>query len=302
MIDINEKSKTLRFAAASGRLYAPAEILERVKENRVPKGDVLSVGRITGIAAAKKTPELVVFCHPIPLDHIEVSCTVESDHIRVVAEVKAIWKTGVEMEAIIAVSAALLNIYDMLKPLDPHLRIGDIQLDKKTGGKSDFREPPSRSLRIAVLVISDSASAGKRRDKSGKTIETFLAAHSLSVDEFRIIPDECEEISRILEELSDRAKMDVIFTTGGTGFGSRDVTPEATRQVIDREARGLEENMRSYGQERTPFAMLSRGICGIRKKTLIINLPGSVNGVTQGLQALFPGLLHAFPMLWDEGH
>jgi cyclic pyranopterin phosphate synthase len=302
MIDINEKSKTLRFAAASGRLYAPADILERVKENRVPKGDVLAVGRITGIAAAKKTPEMVVFCHPIPLDYVEVNCTVESDHIRVIAEVKAIWKTGVEMEAIIAVSAALLNIYDMLKPLDPRLRIGDIQLDEKTGGKSDFSELPSRSLRIAVLVISDSVSAGKKGDRSGKAIESFLAARSLRVDEFRIIPDERDVISRNLEELSDSAEMDLILTTGGTGFGPRDATPEATRQVIDREARGLEENMRNYGQERTPFAMLSRGICGIRRKTVIINLPGSVKGVTQGLQALFPGLLHAFPMLWDEGH
>jgi molybdenum cofactor biosynthesis protein MoaC len=302
MIDVSDKTNTLRYAAASGRLYAPAEILARIKEDRIPKGDVLAVGRITGIAAAKRTPDTIVFCHPIPLDYADVKCTVESDHIRVVAEVRAIWKTGVEMEAINAVTAALLNIYDMLKPLDPRLKIGEIQLDKKTGGKSDFTRAPTRSLRIAIVVISDSAAAGKRSDRSGRAIESFLTARELPVEKYQIIADDSAEISAVLQSLTDREKMDLIFTTGGTGFGSRDVTPEATRRIIDREAPGIEECLRGYGQARTPYAMLSRGICGVRNKTVIINLPGSVNGVSQGLHALYPGLLHLFPMLWDEGH
>ena len=99
-----------------------------------------------------------------------------------------------------------------------------------------------------------------------------------------------------------KEKIDLIFTTGGTGFGPKDLTPEATRKVIDKEAPGITETMRRHGKERTPYAMLSRELAGMRNQSIIINLPGSSKGAQESLEALFPGLLHIFPMIWGGGH
>ena len=302
MIDVSKKFNTLRYALARGRIYARPETLDLVKNKQVPKGDVVAVARSAGIMAAKKTAEWIVFCHPIPLDWIEVEVVVAEEHIQVEAKVKAIWKTGVEMEALTGAMAALLNIYDMLKPLDETLRIGEIHLVKKKGGKSDYVDTFSRPLRAAVLVLSDSTFDGTRKDKSGKIIRAFLQQQSIDVQVYEILPDDQQRISQRLTELVDSEDMDLIFTTGGTGLGPKDVTPEATRAVIDREVPGIEEAIRRHGKERTPYAMLSREVCGVRKQSLIVNLPGSSRGAQESLEALFPGLLHAFPMLWGGGH
>ncbi len=302
MIDVSGKFNTLRYARAEGKLFAPPEVLERVRERTVPKGDVLEIARGAGIQAAKRTSEWMIFCHVIPLDWVEVHVTPAEDHLHVEAEVRTVWKTGVEMEAMAAVSGALLNAYDMLKPLTDDLEIGQIRLVEKRGGKSSFRDAFTEPLRAAVLVISDSTYAGKREDKSGKVIQEFLQSQPVEVVTYEILPDDEALIAKRLEELTDEEGVDLIFTTGGTGLGPKDRTPEATRRVIEREVPGIAEAMRHYGKERTPYAMLSREIVGLRGHTLIINLPGSSKGARESLQALFPGLLHAFPMLWGGGH
>lgn len=302
MIDVSSKLSTLRYARAEGKFYCQPETLDAVRKGRVPKGDVLEVARSIGIAAAKRVSDWVVFCHPIPLDWIEVSISVESDHIHVCSEVKAIWKTGVEMEALTAVMAALLNIYDMLKPLDDRLRMGDIQLVHKEGGKGDDIDSSERSLRAAILVISDSIYHGRGEDQSGQVIRKFLQDLPVMVVIYEIWPDDQEKIIRRLKELADHEGMDLILTTGGTGLGPKDVTPEATLAVIEREVPGIAEAIRHYGQERTPYAMLSREICGVRGTSLIINLPGSSRAAKESMEALFHGLLHAFPMLRGKGH
>ena len=138
MIDVSPKITTLRYAKAEGVLCARPESIERIRNRTVPKGDVLEVARAAGIAAAKRTADWIIFCHPIPLDWVGISFEIGTDQIKVVAEVRTVWKTGVEMEAITAVSAALLNIYDMLKPLDDDLSFGAIKVVEKKGGKSDF--------------------------------------------------------------------------------------------------------------------------------------------------------------------
>ena len=302
MIDVSPKFSTLRYAKAEGKLYCQPEILEVVSNRQVPKGDALEVARSAGIAAAKRTSEWIVFCHPIPLDWVEVTVSVENDHIAVSSEVRAVWKTGVEMEALSAVTAALLNIYDMLKPLDDDLRIREIRLVEKKGGKSDWTDTLPEPLRSAVLVISDSTHAGTRQDSSGEAIREFLQDQPVEVVVFDILPDDREQIEKRLQELVDSEGIDLIFTTGGTGLGQKDVTPEATYAVIDREIPGIAEAIRKHGRDRTPFAMLSRGVCGVRGESLIINLPGSTRGAKESLEALFPGLLHAFLMLRGGGH
>ncbi len=302
MIDVSNKSNSLRYARATGSLTAKSQTIKLVKNRQIPKGDVIEVARAAGINGAKRTAEWVIFCHPIPLDWIGINFSIGEDTITVTAEIKSVWKTGVEMEALTAVQCALINIYDMLKPLDNSLRITDIHLEEKRGGKSDLHLEPPVSLRAAIVVISDSAYEGKREDKSGKELGRLLSQNGIKTEKTIVIPDDRETIKGTLISLSDTDKVDLILTTGGTGIGPRDVTPEATLEVIDREIRGIEAQLHRYGHERTPFAMLSRAIAGVRKNTLIINLPGSSKGVKEGFEAIFPAVLHVFPMLRGEGH
>jgi molybdenum cofactor synthesis domain-containing protein len=222
--------------------------------------------------------------------------------ITITTTVKAIYKTGVEMEALTAASVAALTLYDMLKMLDDSLEIKGIRLVSKKGGKSDYRDSFDTPLRAAVLVLSDSVAAGKKDDLSGRQIEERLKLEGISVEDYQVIPDDLELIVATIKRLADEAKVDLVVTTGGTGFSLRDNTPEAMLRVIEREVPGIPEALRAYGQSRTPWAMLSRGKAGMRGNTIIVNLPGSKRGVSESLDALFPGLLHAFHMLWGEGH
>ncbi len=302
MIDVSPKFNTLRYAYAVGILNANKETIQQIKEKSVPKGDVLQVARAAGILAAKKTADWIVFCHPIPLDWVEIHFEISENQIQVFSEVKSVWKTGVEMEALTAVQAALINMYDMLKPLDQEMYMTDIKLIKKRGGKSDFKDEFSSSIQAAVLVISDSTFAGKREDRSGKIIREFLEEQNIEIAAYEILPDELQKIRTRVQQLVDQQQIDLIFTTGGTGFGPKDFTPEAIKPLLDKKAPGVSETIRRHGKDRTPYAMLSREIAGTRGKSLIITLPGSSKGAQESLEALFPGLLHIFPMLWGGGH
>ncbi len=302
MIDVSPKFHSLRYAMAEGFLYGQKETLQRVFDKTVPKGDVLEVARAAGISAAKRCSDLIVFCHPIPLDWVEISFEDHPEGLRVIAEVRSVWKTGVEVEAITGVTGALLNAYDMLKPLDTTLAMGGIRVVRKKGGKSDFTDSFASPLKTAVLVISDSTHAGTRKDKSGLIIRDFLAGQPVEVAVYEILPDDRQQISSRLRQLADDENVQLVFTTGGTGLGPRDVTPEATGEIIERLVPGIAESIRRHGRDRTPYAMLSRGLAGVRGNCLIINLPGSSKGALESLQALFPGLLHAYPMLRGGGH
>jgi len=302
MINVSHKSNTLRRARAEGALHAAPETLARVKQGTVPKGDVLATARAAGIAAAKRCSDWVVFSHPIPLDWVDLEFTVTEKELQVTAEVETVWKTGVEIEAITAVSAALLNAYDMLKPLDQSMVMGDIKVVEKRGGKSQFTQMFDKPLKTAVLVISDSTFKGTRKDKSGRVIQEFLEDQPVSVETYEILPDDQEKIRERLTTLAKEEEYDLILTTGGTGFGPRDLTPQATEPLLEKQAPGIMEKLRDYGSQRTPYAMLSREIAGTLGTTLIINLPGSSNGARESMQALFPGVLHIFPMLWGGGH
>lgn len=302
MRDVTNKIKTLRTAVAKATLKVSPATIQLMRENKIPKGDPFPVAKVAAIQAAKNTSQIIPYCHPLPIDFVDCRFDVGNELIEITVEVKAVYKTGVEMEALTAASVAALTIYDMAKQVDESMEILGIQLVSKKGGKSDFQEVFEKPLRAAVLVLSDSIAAGTNEDSSGKLIQEKLKMLGVEVADYKIIPDDLEEITKNLIQYADENKLDLVLTTGGTGIGPRDVTPEATLHVIGRELEGVVEAMRQYGQERTPFSMLSRAKAGMRGKTIIINLPGSQKSVSDALDVLFPSLLHAFKIVWGGGH
>lgn len=160
---------------------------------------------------------------------------------------------------------------------------------------------PEYRWKAAVVTLSDKGYAGEREDKSGSLVREMIGAAGYDVQEMILLPDDCEEIKKCLLRLCDEDKMDIVFTTGGTGFAPRDCTPEATMAVADRNAPGIAEAMRAASMKITPRAMLSRGVSVIRGQTLIINLPGSPKAVRENLEAILPSLDHGLVILTGRG-
>lgn len=156
------------------------------------------------------------------------------------------------------------------------------------------------TIRFGILTLSDRSSRGERPDASGPALAHLIETQGWSVARQALLPDDESAIRALLAEWADSGEMDVILTTGGSGFAPRDVTPEATRAVIEREAPGLAEAMRAASLKITPHAMLSRVTAGIRKRTLIINLPGSPKGAVENLQVVLPALPHAVQLLRED--
>ncbi len=302
MIDISKKTPTLRTAVATATVKVHPSTIEKLRAGQLPKGDPLPVAKVAAIQAAKNASQLIPYCHPLAVAFADCQFEIGTDTIVIRTEVRAIEKTGVEMEALTAASAAALTIYDMTKAVDEGIEIIGVKLVKKTGGKSDYTERFDVPLTAAVLVVSDSTAAGKREDTSGKHVIERLTSSGIEVKQYAVVPDETDAIEAELKKYADTMKLDLVMTSGGTGLGLRDVTPEATERGIERQLPGIAEVLRAYGQERMPFAMLSRGVAGVRGRTLIVNLPGSRRGVEEALDALLPAVLHAFKMMQGEGH
>ena len=303
MVDITHKITTLRTAVAQAIVkVGSAETIQAILDKKVPKGDVLEVSRTAGLFAVKNTSNAIPDCHPIPIEYtgIQFQCLKES--IKIEVTVKTIYKTGVEVEAMHGASIVALTIYDMLKPIDKNVEISTVKLLHKKGGKSDYSTKQNLGLTVAVLVCSDSVSSGKKKDSAGKIITEKLEKLGLTISNYDIIPDEIKEIQNSVNQLCNK-KTDLIILAGGTGLSKRDITPEAIIPLIDRRIPGIEEAIRSYGQERTPFAMLSRSVVGFKGNTLLMALPGSTNGAAESIDAVFPSVLHLFQLLngFDHG-
>ncbi|CAM1344278.1 bifunctional molybdenum cofactor biosynthesis protein MoaC/MoaB [Tenacibaculum amylolyticum] len=296
MVDITHKSNTLRIATAQAIVKVSSQAtIDAIQNDTVPKGNVFAMSKAAGLLGVKKTPELLPDCHPMPIEFTGVTYEIEDLTVLIKVTVKTIYKTGVEVEAMHGASIVALNMYDMLKPIDKGVEIQTIKLLQKKGGKSSFPVKNVAELVGGIIVCSDTISKGIGEDKSGKLIKEKLDGFGLQTKEVTIIPDDIEMIRSQVLDLKETCNLIVI--TGGTGISPRDNTPEAVLPLIDKRLIGVEETIRRYGQERTPFAMLSRSVVGTIGNRLIVCLPGSSKGVVESLDAILPHLFHGYTVL-----
>lgn len=302
MVDITHKINTLRVATAQAVVHvSKPETIEALQNNTVPKGNVFEMAKAAGLLGVKNTPLMLPDCHPLPIEFTGVTYEINGLEITIKMTVKTIYKTGVEVEAMHGASVVALTMYDMLKPIDKGVEIHAIKLLNKKGGKSDFKDRFRTDLKAAVIVCSDTIAAGQKEDKAGLAIIDKLKADSVEIKDYVVIPDEKEIIAQKLQDYVD-VDMDLVIYTGGTGLSKRDVTPEALKPLLDMEIPGIAEAIRSYGQERMPFAMLSRSVVGIKNQTLVFALPGSTRGAAESMDAVFPFVLHLFRIMKGARH
>ncbi len=301
MVDITHKITTLRTATAQATvLVSQQETIDAILNNLVPKGNVLEMAKTAGLFAVKNTHLSIPDCHPLPIEFTSVDYEIKDLSIDVLFTVKTVYKTGVEVEAMHGASIVALTMYDMLKPIDKNIEISTIKLVEKRGGKSSFKNRFRDTLTAAVFVCSDSIFAGEKEDRSGKIIVEKLASYGVETSHYEIIPDEIDFIQARTKKYTQDNQL-VIFT-GGTGLSPRDVTPEALEPLLENRIPGIEEAIRSYGQERMPYAMLSRSVAGTIGDSLVLALPGSTNGAKESMDAVFPHVLHVFHILKGKNH
>ena len=302
MVNITHKSNSLRQAIASAILtVSKPETIEAIKNKTVPKGDVFEFSRAAGLLGIKKTSDVIPDCHPLPVEYAAITYEIDGLQIHIRVEVHTIYKTGVEVEAMHGAAVTALTIYDMLKPIDNGVYISAIRLVSKKGGKTDFRDQQAVNLRSVVIVCSDSVSKKVKEDTAGKKVVEKLKENQIEVIAHETIPDDVVLIQEKAKGYSSGG-CDLLVFVGGTGLSPRDVTPDAIRPLLTREIPGIMETARYYGQQRMPYAMLSRGVSGFINKTLVITLPGSPKGATETIDALFPYILHVFKIAEGMRH
>jgi molybdenum cofactor biosynthesis protein MoaC len=299
MVDVSVKPPTRREATASGWIVMQPETISLLERDELPKGNVLTAAKIAGIQAAKQTSALIPLCHQLNLSWVDISFEVSQERINITATVRTRESTGVEMEALTAVSVAALTVYDMCKAVDKTMEIGGITLEKKTGGKhqvsTEYRPKTS------ILIMSDSISSGRGTDRSGVLLSEGLETAGCSIETVAIIPDEPDEIAAMVDDWVARG-IELIVTSGGTGLGPRDWTIEALLPKFTRRLMGVEQALFQWGQGKIRTAMLSRLAAGLIGNTMVICLPGSPGAAGDALEVLVPGVFHAYSMLQGEGH
>jgi molybdenum cofactor synthesis domain-containing protein len=319
MIDVGSKTPTHRVCIATGKLIAAEPSIAAIRLGTLPKGNVLPLAEAAGIIAVKKTSELLPLCHPLPIDAAILRFEFEKNAVRVFCEVRAHAKTGVEMEALSGVNAALLCIYDLTKGIDPALELADIHLIEKRGGKSgtwrhpkaetpitaqtsSSQTPSFETFNTAVITLSDRAARGETEDVSGRTLKDALTSLGAIRIHQTLIPDDTPILTKTLHDLIETEKMNLVLTTGGTGVGPRDITPETLFALGGKLVPGFGELIRQSGAQFTPYSYLSRAEAYIVKHTLIICLPGSPKGAKESLDAIQHLIPHTLKIISGANH
>lgn len=289
MVDITEKSTSLRYAKAQAIVkVSKAETIKSVIDKTVPKGDILEFAKVAGLFAVKKTSEIIPDCHPLPIEYTGISYKIEGLEIKIFVEVKTIYRTGVEVEAMHGASVVALTMYDMLKPIDKGVEIQNIKLVEKTGGKSDF-QASTQMFRAALILYSNGIASGKKDDKISNDLATILHKQNIVLDKTWVVEENIDMLFDLLA--SENAKTyKLIIIAGGTGISPKDQVPKALQQKFDIPANSLMEAARIYGLERDFKAMLSEGVAGLMGDQFVINIPGSTNGALQTINPVAKGI------------
>ena len=299
MVDVTDKVSTARIARAESKITMKPETISAIQDNSLPKGNVLTTAKIAGIQAAKKTAEMIPMCHQLNLSFIDIEFEIMSDFILILSTVKTKESTGVEMEALSAVSSAALTIYDMCKAVDKTMEIGGIKLVKKVGGKSDHSL--EYRPRVGVITLSDGVAAGKSEDKSGVILRSGFKDAGCDVPNQVVIEDGSDQFVPIILQWIDSG-IELILTTGGTGLGPRDLTIQTVNQIFDSKLPGIEQALHAYGRGKVKTAMLSRLTAGVVNGAIVICLPGSPGAAKDALQVLIPTIFHSYHMIKGERH
>jgi molybdenum cofactor biosynthesis protein MoaC len=302
MVKITHKSNTLRKAIASAVVMVSSEkTITAIKEKQVPKGDVFEFAKVAAMFAVKKTSDVIPDCHPLPIEFTQVSFNINQLSIEITVEVHTVYKTGVEVEAMHGASVAALTLYDMLKPIDKHIEIRAVKLLSKEGGKSNYTLKPGQLIDAAVIVCSDTVHQKKAEDKAGLSVIDRLRSFQIDTRHYTVIPDEADAIKEQIKT-NTHGKIQLLIFVGGTGVSPRDITPDIIKPLLDKELTGVMEQARRYGQDRMPYAMLSRSVAGFIGDTLVLTLPGSTKGAMEYMDALFPQILHVFDIIDGSRH
>ena len=299
MVDVTNKLLTVRVAKAEGKINMLPETIARIKDGELPKGNVLNTAKIAGIQAAKKTSGIIPLCHQLNLSFVDIEFELESDNIWIRSTVKTKESTGVEMEALSAVSIALLTVYDMCKAVDKTMEISGVKLIEKKGGKSDHAT--GYRPKVGVVTLSDGVVRGKREDISGEILANGFLNSGCVVDHRKVLEDGSDHLVPMIYEWIDSG-VELILTTGGTGLSPRDLTVDVLQGIFDSKLTGVEQALHSYGRGKIKTAMLSRLTAGVIKGAIVICLPGSPGATRDALEVLIPTIFHSFHMLKGEQH
>ena len=299
MVDVTDKVVTTRIAKAEGKISMLPETILAIQNDALPKGNVLTTAKISGIQSAKKTAEMIPMCHQLNLSYVDIEFEFESDAICIRSIVKTKEATGVEMEALSAVSGAALTIYDMCKAVDKTMVIGEIQLVEKVGGKSDHAT--EYRPKVGVITLSDSISSGKGVDKSGPILINGFADSGCSVNHKKVLSDGSDELVLTIQSWVEDG-VELILTIGGTGLGPRDLTIQTMEKIFDSRLPGIEQVLHAYGRGKVKTAMLSRLTAGVVNGAIVICLPGSTGAAKDALTVLIPTIFHSFHMMSGEKH
>ena len=299
MVDVTDKVSTIRTAKAEGKIFLQPETISAIQGDTLPKGNVLTIAKVAGVQAAKKTAELIPMCHQLNLSFVDIEFIVQTENIVIKSIVKTKEATGVEMEALTAVSVTALTIYDMCKAVDKTMSIGGINLVEKVGGKSDHAT--EYRPHVGVITISDSVSSGKNEDRSGPLLISGFSDSGCSVEHKKVLPDGSDELTLTIQNWIEEGA-ELIITTGGTGLGPRDLTIETLEGIFDSKLPGVEQALHAYGRGKVKTAMLSRLTAGVVAGAIVICLPGSMGAVKDALNVLVPTIFHSFHMMKGEKH
>ena len=299
MVDVTDKTATERMAKAEGEIHLQQATIALIQNDSIPKGNVLTTAKIAGIQSAKKTAEIIPMCHQLNLSFVDMEFELGRELVIIRSIVKTREATGVEMEALTAVSTAALTMYDMCKAVDKTMTIGAIKLVEKIGGKSDHAVEYRPS--VGIITMSDGISADKSEDKSGPILVKGFADSGCKADHQKVLPDGTEELIPMIESWI-KDGVELIITTGGTGLGPRDLTIQLVENKFDSKLPGIEQALHAYGRGKVKTAMLSRLTAGVINGAIVICLPGSTGAVKDALKVLIPTIFHSFHMMKGEKH